>query len=66
MLALQTEHQLGAKDVDLAVQDAPSPGDVALLRYELVDHGLELTVGERNEVDDVIHRGFLPVELKEG
>ena len=50
--AAQPVDQLGAQDVDLAVQDAPAVGDLQLLLAELVDQLLELSIVELTEVGE--------------
>src|SRR5439155_10045697 len=47
---LQPHDELGAEDVDLAVQDPALVADLALLRLEIVDQPLQLHVGERAEI----------------
>ena len=46
----QPVDQLGAEDVDLAVQDAPPVGDLVLLFGQVVDQVLQLLVAERTEI----------------
>src|SRR5881628_5163 len=53
--ALQAHDELGAQDVDLAVQDPAVEADLTLLLLEVADHGLELVVGERAEIGDRVH-----------
>ena len=55
VLALQAHHQFGAQDVELAVQDAPAPRDVALLGFELGDERAQVVVRTGHQIDDVIH-----------
>src|SRR3954471_11145255 len=50
VLLAQAVDELGAKDVDLAVQDAALVGDLLFLLSQLLDQVLELLVGERAEV----------------
>ena len=52
---LQPRDELGAEDVDLAVQDAALVADLALLRLEVVLELLELFVGERAEIRERFH-----------
>ena len=61
MLALQAHDELGTQDVELAVQDAPLARDVALLGLELGDERAQVVVGERDEVDDIVHGDLLRV-----
>src|SRR5437588_2385426 len=57
LLALppQAVHQLGAQDVDLAVENAALVGDLLLLLRQLVDEALELLVGESAEIGKGFH-----------
>src|SRR3954452_9333224 len=52
--------QLGAQDVDLAVQDAPAVGDVDFLFGELLDEVLQLLVRQRAKVRERVHSGPSP------
>ena len=45
VLAMQAHHELGAQDVQLALQDAPLARDLALVGLELGDEGAQLLVG---------------------
>ena len=55
VLLAQPVHQLGAQDVDLAVQDPALVGDLLLLLRELLDQVLQLLVGESAEVGEGVH-----------
>ena len=55
VLVLQAHHQFGAQDVELAVQDATAPGDVALLGFEFGDERAQVVVRAGHQIDDVIH-----------
>src|SRR4051794_38922857 len=57
VLLAQPVDELGAQDVDLAVEDATLIGDVDFLFRELLDEILELLVGERAEVGEGVHAG---------
>src|SRR4051812_48344479 len=57
VLLAQTVDELGAEDVDLAVEDAALVGDVDFLLRELLDQVLELLVGERAEIGERVHAG---------
>src|SRR5919202_2221268 len=56
VLLAQPVDQLGAEDVDLAVQDAAAVGHLLLLVRELLDEVLELLVRERPQVGEGVHR----------
>ena len=53
---LQPVDELGAQDVDLAVQQAAPVGDLALLVGQLLDQVLELLVAHRPEVREMCLR----------
>jgi len=55
VLLTQAIDQLGAQDVDLAVQDAPTVRHLLLLVSELLDEVLELLIGERTEIGEGVH-----------
>src|SRR3954452_24130585 len=55
VLLAQAVDELGAQDVDLAVQDPPAIGDVHLVLGELPDQFLQLLVGERAEIGKGVH-----------
>ena len=55
VLLAQAVDQLGAQDVDLAVQDAALVGDLELFLGELLDEVLQLLVGERAEIGKRVH-----------
>src|SRR3954453_22470320 len=57
VLLAQTVDELGAQDVDLAVEDAALVGDVDFLLRELLDQVLELLDGERAEFREGVHAG---------
>ncbi len=50
VLVPQPVDQLGAQDVDLAVQDPPPVGDLVLLLGQLVDQLFQLFVAEGTEI----------------
>src|SRR5919202_2821113 len=58
VLAAQPVDQLGAQDVDLAVEYPAAVGDVELLLGQLLDQVLELLVGERAEIRERLHAVF--------
>ena len=53
--ALQPRDELGAQDVDLAVQEAALVADLALLLLEVVDQALQLVVGQRAKIRERFH-----------
>ena len=55
MLVAQAADQLGAQDVDLAVEDPPAVRHLLLLVSELLDEVLELLVGERTQIGEGVH-----------
>ena len=55
VLALQAHDELGAQDVELALQDAAPARDLALFGLELGDQRAQLVVRPGDEVDDVVH-----------
>ena len=57
VLLAQAVHELGAEDVDLAVEDPPPVGHLLLFIRELLDEVLELLVGEGPQVGECVHRG---------
>src|SRR4051794_24008484 len=61
MLLAQPVDELGAQDVDLAVEDAPAIGHLLLLVRELLDEVLELLVGERTEIGEGVHLKASPL-----
>src|SRR5262249_26981871 len=65
MLFAQAIHELGAQDVDLAVQDPALVGDVDLLFGQLLDEVLELLIRERAEVRKRVHWVFLLSNARE-
>ena len=54
VLLAQPVHELRAQDVDLAVQDAAAVGHLLLLLRELLDHVLQLLVGEGAQVGECV------------
>ena len=52
---LEAARVLAAQHVDAAVQLAPAPRDVALVRHLLFGQRLEIGVGERGEVGKGLH-----------
>src|SRR5689334_20510491 len=55
-LVLQPGDELGAEDVELAVQEAALVRDLVLLGFELVDQVLELPISESGKVRKSFHR----------
>src|SRR4051794_32400061 len=62
VLLAQSIDELGAKDVDLAVEDPALVGDVDFLLRELLNQVLELLVGERAEVGEGVHVASIPAD----
>src|SRR5215204_6731528 len=58
---LQPVLELGLQDVDLAVQDPATVGDLVFLLLQAVDQLLELVVGQRSEIGQRFH-SILSVE----
>src|SRR3954452_4345851 len=54
-LAAQAVHELRAKDVDLAVQDAPLIRHFLLLLGQLLDQILQVLIPERPEIRESVH-----------
>src|SRR3954465_9431643 len=54
-LAAQPVDELGAKDVDLAVQDPPLIRDLLLLLSQLADQVLQVLIPERPEIRESVH-----------
>src|SRR5262245_32499411 len=57
VLLAQAVDQLGAQDVDLAVEDPAPVGHLLLLVRELLDEVLELLVREGAEIGKSVHGG---------
>src|SRR3954469_2020516 len=54
-LAAQAVDELGPKDVDLAVQDAPLVRHLLLLLCQLADQVLQILIPERPEIRESVH-----------
>src|SRR4051812_48035325 len=61
VLLAQPVHELGAQDVDLAVEDAAPVGHLLLLVRELLDEILQLLVRERPQVGEGVHHQSVPL-----
>src|SRR5689334_8464129 len=48
-------HELGAEDVDLAVEDATAVGDLLLLARQFLDQVLQLLILECPEIRESVH-----------
>ncbi len=59
VLVPQAVDELRAKDVDLAVQDAPLVGDLGLLLGELADDIFEFDIRQRAKVGERLVHGAL-------
>src|SRR3954471_8540559 len=66
VLLAQPVDELGAENVDLAVQDAAVVGDLLLLLSQLLDEVLELLVGERAEVWEGVQDGSVLSRVRAG
>src|SRR5215204_7304926 len=68
LLALlsQAVDQLGAQDVDLAVQDPALVADLLLLGGQLIDQLLELLVAQRAEIRKRVHTSEVPCRSERG
>src|ERR1700722_816947 len=61
VLLAQAVDELRAKDVDLAVQDAPLVGDLSLFLCQLADDVFQFDIRERAKVGKrLVHRGASP------
>ncbi len=58
VLLAQPVHELGAEDVDLAVQDPPAIRHLLLLVRELLDEIFELLIGQRAKVREGVHHWY--------
>ena len=56
VLLAQAVDELGAQDVDLAVEDAALVADLELLLGQLLDQVLQLLIGQGAEVREGVHR----------
>src|SRR5205807_10637037 len=60
VLLAQPVHELGAQDVDLAVEDPALVRDFHLVLGQLLDELFELGVGQRAEVGEGVHSILRP------